>query len=135
MPPDFFCSTSHDPDDLAQILTDYEGGGLAEGSEDNNSNNMEGAGADGSSNDSTSTRTTSTTTTTRRARVAGHLHYTRPQSDRYIHKIRSAKRDDEFYELNPSADPELRLEDRLVTIDPGVPENDDVTNPKYNTDW
>ncbi|XP_055388873.1 uncharacterized protein LOC129617856 [Condylostylus longicornis] len=115
IPPDFFCSASHDPDDLAQLGIDWDGGGCADGDE----------GAIGRSADDS----------TRKTRVTAGLEYSRPKSDRYIHKIRAADRANEFYEIAPSTDPEVRAAERSGDVEQGVPENDDVTNPKYNNDW
>lgn len=112
IPPDFFCASSHDPDDLAQLGIDAEGGGLARGCD----------GVDG-------------TSSSRKTRICASLEYSRPKSDRYIHKIRSAEHGGEFYDLNPGTDPETRLADKLASVESGVPETDDVQNPKYNNDW
>lgn len=71
----------------------------------------------------------------RKSRIKTSLEFSRRKSDKYIHRIRSSEREDEFYELNPSTDPEVRIAQKLVDVESGVPMSDDVTNPKYNTDW
>lgn len=118
IPPDFFCASSHDPDDLVQLGIDCEGGGRAQGEYEI-----------GYKNDNPKL------SNSRKVRITSTLQYSRPKTDRYIHKIRSSENANEFYDLNPATDPEMRLAESLVNVEQGVPQNDDVTKPQYNQDW
>lgn len=79
----------------------------------------------------TGARATATTnepsTISRKARVASMFQLSRPKGfDRYIHKLQGKEHADEFYDMKASTDPELKLAERLTSIENNVAEHDDV---------
>lgn len=118
VPPDFFHAASHDPDDLAQLQLDFEGGGKAPG---------------GNAEQPSPRRRSSNCG--RKQRTLQSLTHLRPKSDARIHTIRAADHPLEFFDQKDEPAVAGVAGEKLLELETGVPENDDVLNPKYNTDW
>lgn len=72
--------------------------------------------------------------THRKQRTLNALTLSRSREDKLTHKIRVADNPLEFYDDRGDASAVIKGE-KLLEIASGVPQNDDVLNPTYNTDW